>query len=213
VREMRRSSQVAASARHLVACGLVAAVLTTVAACGGSGSGPLAADVAQKGTTICMPAPNPHSTITSWRTPVWFTLDMFANTSNSPLTIESVSLIDPHNVTLRGALVYEMVDSRHPLTQAGGLGDLASSVPAADWARRQRVPGAVISPGRANLYEIVPAVQQKTQRGGYAIGEIVTYQAGGQTYTVTAYTGYVVSRGGNACNPLDSAVLAAFNKQ
>jgi hypothetical protein len=212
---MRRSSQVAASARHLVACCLAfAAVLTTVTACGGSpGTGPLAAEVVQKGAIICVPAPNPHSTITSWHTPVWFTLDMFANTSRSPLTIQAVSLIDPHNVTLRGALVYEMLHSRHPLTQAGGLGDLASSVPAADWSRRQRVPGAVISPGRANLYEIVPAVEQKTPRGGYAIGEVVTYEAGGQTYTVTAYTGYVVSRGGNACNPLDKAVFAAFNKQ
>jgi hypothetical protein len=225
MRPIRASGQAAGSARRLVACALIcAAALITLAACGDSpGAGPLAAAVDQKGMVNCSPAPNPGSAITTWHTPVWFALDMFVNTSRSPLTVESVSLIDPHNLTLRGALVYQMTHSQHPLIQAGALADLANSVPAAYWARRQFVPGAVIAAGHPvrsfaaspslNIYEIVPAVAQKTPHGGWALGEIVTYRAGGQTYTVTAYTGYVVSRGGNACNPFDNAVFAAFKKQ
>jgi hypothetical protein len=225
MRPVRRPGQAAVSRRRLAA-GLVLActvILAVVRACGDSpGTGGLVADVDQKGMANCTPAPLPRSAITTWHSPVWFALDMFVNTSRSPLTVESVSLIDPHNVSLRGALVYEMVHSRFPLLQTGGLADLAASVPAAYWARKQFVPGAVIAAGDPvqsfapspshNVFEIVPAVEQRHPGGGWALGEIVTYRAGGKTYTVTAYTGYIISPSlsQNACQPLDNAVFAAF---
>jgi hypothetical protein len=212
-----------AATRRVVACVLAcAAVLAVVAGCADSPPrGPLAADVAQKSSATCVPAPNPGSAITSWHSTIWFALDMFVNQSRSELTIESVSLIDPHNVTLRGALVYEMAHSQHPLLQTGGLADLGKSVPTADWARRQPVPGAVIAAGHKgmkllpsaslNIYEIVPAVEQKAPGGGWALGEVVSYRASGQTYTVRAYTGYAI--GVPAANSKDScsAQLKAIN--
>jgi hypothetical protein len=222
MRVVRRPGQAAVSTRRLVA-GVVlvcAAVLAIVRACGNdpSATGPLAANVNQKGMANCTPAPLPRSAITTWHSPVWFALDSFVNESRSPLTIESISLIDPHNVRLRGALVYEIVHQRYQLIQSGGLADLASSVPASAWARRQYVPGAVIAAGHPvsdfaapslNLYQIVPAVQQKHPGGGWALGEVVTYRVGGQTYKVTAYSGYIISNGNN-CQSLTNAVFAAF---
>jgi hypothetical protein len=217
----RRAIQAAGGNRRLVACVVLACavILAIVKTCGDSpGAGPLAADVSQKGMAACLPAPNSDSAVTSWHSPVWFAVDLFVNESRSPLTVESVSLIDPHNVRLRGALVYEIVHQRYQLVQTGGLGDLASSVPASAWARRQYVPGAVIAAGHPvsdfaapslNLYQIVPAVQQRHSGGGWALGEVVTYRAGGQTYTVTAYSGYIISNGNN-CQSLTNAVFAAF---
>jgi hypothetical protein len=153
---------------------------------------------------------------------------LFVNESHSPLTIESVSLIDPHNLTLSGALVYEMAHSQHPLLQTGGLADLGKSVPTADWARRQPVPGAVIAAGHPgtkllpspslNIYEIVPAVEQKAPGGGWALGEIVSYQASGQTYTIRAYTGYGIgvptanSHSKNHCTAQLKVINTAFKK-
>jgi hypothetical protein len=220
---LRKLGQAAASTRRLAAVLASAAVLTMLAGCESSQDDPLIAVIVQGGMASCTPAPNPDSAITTWHSPVWFTTAWFVNQSRSPLTIESVTLIDPHNVTVRGVLVYEMAHGRHPLTQDGGLADLAGSVPAADWARRQRVPGAVIGAGRpfknkpstsANLYQIAPAVAQTAPGGGWAIGEVVTYRASGQTYSVRAYVGYGIGvPGADNCTPQIKAINAAFAKQ
>lgn len=207
---------------RLLAVALISGTLAAGCSSGDSRA-PLAADVAQKGFANCIAAPDPGTAITRWDSPVWFALDMFVNESRSPLTIDHVSLIDPHNMALRGALVYEMTHSQHPLIQSGGLADLAMSVPAAYWARRQAVPGAVIAAGHAtanlqpsyslNLYEIVPEISLRKPGGGWALGERVTYRAGGQTYIVTAYTGYGIGVAPNShsyCTPELKAINAAF---
>jgi len=160
--------------------------------------------------------------VTSWDTPIGFALDEFVNVSRAPLTVESVKLIDAHNVILRGAFVYEMAHSLYQLAQAGVLAELRASVPAAAWSRVQTVPGALIRAGHPvanfsrsyslNIWQIVPEVSARTLAGGWALGEVVTYQANGQTYTVTAYTGYAIAPNSNACVSLNRAVFAAFSR-
>jgi hypothetical protein len=160
--------------------------------------------------------------VTSWDTPIGFALDNFVNVSRAPLSVESVKLIDAHNVILRGAFVYEMAHSLHQLTQAGALAELRASVPPAAWSRVQAVPGALIRAGHpvanflrtysVNFWQIVPVVSARTPAGGWALGEVVTYRANGHTYTVTAYTGYVIAPNANACEPLINAVWAAFKR-
>ena len=207
----------AASVRRRVVCGLsCAAIVAGLSACsGGSGSpGPLAVRVQQRGQADCSPAPNPSTATVSWNTPIWFAIDSFANTSGGPLTIKSVSLIDAHNVVLRGAVAYDEGDhSQRELMQTGATADIARSVPPPDWARHQAVPGAVIPPGH-DLWQIFPEVAQVHRGGGWAIGEIVRYSAGGQTYSVKVYTGYgigvplTVDKTG--CSKLLNAILAAW---
>src|SRR4029077_3385868 len=135
-------------------------------------------------------------------------LDMFVNVSRSPLTVESVSLIDPHGLVAHGALVYEMAHSAHPLIQEDGWNHIGTSVPQALWSRYHHALPAAIPAGyptpnflptyKLNIYEIVPNVTATSPNGGWALGEKVTYRANGQTYTVKAYTGYAIGRPSNA---------------
>jgi hypothetical protein len=48
--------------------------------------------------------------------------DGYYNSSASPVEIESVSLIDSHDLVLHGAVVYEMRHSEDPLIQVDGWG-------------------------------------------------------------------------------------------
>jgi hypothetical protein len=148
-------------------------------------------------------APDYRSTgIISWNTPIAFALDSYHNRSRRPLTIESVVLIEPHNVVLHGALLYEMPQSRHPLIMETAWDTLSRYARPRAWAARQAVPGAVIpaprpAAGRGqtarDLYQLVLDISSKTPRGGWAAGEIVTYRTGGQLHAVATYTGYAIA--------------------
>jgi hypothetical protein len=216
------------SARALGLAWVVAAICITaisISACGSADpSAPLAADVAQRADASCVPAPDPGTGITKWNTPIGFALDMFINTSRSSLTVKSVTLIDPHNLILHGAAVYEMSRSQHPLIQEASWQTIGDSIPETLWKRHQAVPGAIIAPGHSvinfrpspslNIYEIVPDVSDATPNGGWALGERVTYESGGRTYTVAAYTGmgigYSPSRGKAYCDAPLNAINNAF---
>lgn len=60
----------------------------------------------------------------------------------------------------------------------------------------------------------MPEVSDATPNGGWALGERVTYKAGGQTYTVAAYTGFAVgfspARGQSYCDAQLKAINEAF---
>lgn len=225
----RRSPGQAGRARRRLACALVPVLIGgggLVSACGsGDSSGPLAADVAQRGYASCVPAPDPGTGgIKAWDTPIGFALDMFVNTSRSPIKVESVALMDPHGLILHGALVYEMAHSRHPLIEEDAWGEMGTGVPAALWQARQAVPGAIIPRGHPvtsfkpayslNLYEIVPDVSDATPNGGWALGEAVKYESEGHTWTVRAYTGlaigYSPARGQSFCTAQIKAINDAF---
>jgi hypothetical protein len=221
-----------ASVRRLARALSVASVLAVaVSACGGPGSGPfrpgsgpLVAATAQKGFVSCEPAPNPDvRSINRWNSPIGFALDTFVNVSRSPLTVESVSLIDPHGLVAHGAIVYEMAHSMHPLDQEDGWSEIGTEVPQALWTRYHHAVPAVIPAGypasnfrpsyKLNLYEIVPDVTATSPNGGWALGEEVTYKADGQTYTVKAYTGYAISHPSDPltfCDVQRNAIESAF---
>jgi hypothetical protein len=201
-----------------------AAVMAIVSACAsGTDPAPLAVDAVQRGSASCVPAPNPPD-ITAWNTRIGFALDNFVNVSRERLTVESVSLIDPHNLILHGALVYEEAHSQHAMISETAFSAIGNSVPASARAGIQQVPGAVIAPGfptqsfaprySLNIWEVVPDISLVRPGGGWAIGISVRYRAGGQTYTARAYTGYgigvaaAVSK--NYCTPQLNAITAAF---
>jgi hypothetical protein len=185
-----------------------------------SGGQPLADGTAQEGMKVCVPAPNPGVT-QAWNSPVAFTANYYYNPSSAPVEIESVSLIEPHNLVLRAIAVYEMRHAEHPLgegfpwSQVGQTGDPVA------WAHRQGVPGAVIPPepsadgppkpsGTRDEYQIVVGVAAATSAGGWAIGHQVTYRQGNRQYTIRTYTGYGIAPPGKATQPRCDAEMAAI---
>jgi len=203
------------AAAALAAAGLAA---TAVSGCAASASGPLVTDLIQRGMSTCLPIPDPGAHVYGWATPIAFTTQMFVNEAPVRVTVQSVSLIDPHNMVLRGAIVYEMPHSQHPLIMNGTVANLAASVPAALWARHQSVPGAVIAPGHRvrsfrpsysmSIWEIAPVVAKRNPGGAWALGEIVTYEARGHAYTVEAQIGWAI---GSSRGPLSQSCKAPMN--
>jgi hypothetical protein len=204
--------------RILAAC--VGCVLL-LSGCGSQGSQPpLTTETYQKQIS-CSPAPNPPLGVPRWNSPIGFSRGMFYNQSDEPLTVESVSLLDAHNLVLHQAVVYDMIRSQNPLSPEWGWNSSAGHGPAAQWAARQRVPGAVIpaEDGRLSisaldakkpdLYEIAVDLSDASSAGGWALGEVVKYRAGGTTYTLTFLVGMAI---GAASQPIGSACNAPIYK-
>jgi hypothetical protein len=169
---------------------------------------------------------SPADGLDSWATPVAYAEDMYWNQGSAPLTVESVSLLDPHNLILHGSLVYEMAHARHPLPISWAWADVGSKVPPSEWRARQPIPGAVSPPSaspvetngtlsnKVNLYEIVLDISAATPVGGWALGEVVTYKAGGVSYVFTAKTGLGIGTSRlpakDSCNAQITAIVAGF---
>jgi len=178
------------------------AVTALLAGCSSDSPAPLVAAIQQKGATICAPAPDPPADITAWNTDVGFVMNYFFDQGSAPVKIRSVALIDPHGLALRGAVVYEMARSLHPLANAEPWNRIATGAGPEQWLHRQHVPGAVIPPEGSSalsgphardLYQIAADIQADSPAGGWTIGLLVTYLSGGQTYTVNAYIGYAIA--------------------
>jgi hypothetical protein len=210
----------------MIRCSALAASALLLAACSaGSAGQPLAMGTVQKGATACAEAPNeaPSTRIPAWNSPVGYALDWYYNASASPVEIESVSLIDAHNLILRGAIVYEMPHSENPLVQAGGWPTFPQYANPRLWARRQSIPGAVIpaqtstisapGPNARDEYQVALDISAKTPRGGYAIGDQLTYRQGNTQYTIRTYTGYAIGPPGTdgpKCQAQENAIAAAW---
>jgi hypothetical protein len=168
----------------------------------------------------------------AWNSRIGFALDTYYNQSRLALTVGSVRLLDPHNLVAHGGLVYEMYQDQHPLISATLWDKMGQGAPARQWAARRAIPGAVIAPGHGlppgllpsrhfNSWEVAVDVSAVKPGGGWALGEVVTYRAGGRRYTVTAETGIAIGSGhaeggsipedGN-CAAQDKAIGAAFNR-
>jgi hypothetical protein len=187
---------------------LTAAVLS---ACGGAGGGGLV-EATLPGSGYCTP-PVPR-----WNSPMGFTSDWYANQGLGPAVIVSLRLISPHGLVLHGALVYEMRHDLHTLYIANPWPKVGFGAPADLWAQRQPIPGAVIPPGHSkyalikfstqnNIYVIAEDVTATTPRGGWALGEVVTYRSGRGTWTVEAHTGIAIGTAG----PQADSCGAPFN--
>jgi hypothetical protein len=152
-----------------------------------------------------------------------FTTDWYANQGRQPAIIVSLKLLAPHDLLLHGAVVYEMKHSWYSLYQANPWSRISQGAPASLWAQRQPIPGAVIPPGHAknvlirasrqdNLYVIVEEISATSPVGGWALGEKVTYQSGGATYTVEDHTGIAIASTTVPFPQRCNAALHAFNE-
>lgn len=91
-----------------------------------------------------------------------------------PVTVESVSLIAPHNLVVHKAVVF--ADTGPALPWDTGWSQEGSGNLAAAWARRQPVPGGVIPPGSQQkgsahnhghvMYQIAEAAECPASVGG-----------------------------------------------
>jgi hypothetical protein len=212
--------------RNSAALALVATALMTAACSAGSGAvAPLRMGTIQKGAKACAEAPDqyPSAGIPAWNSPVAYALNWYYNSSASPIKLESVSLIDAHNLILHGAIVYEMPHSENPLSQASGWVEISQSANPGLWARRQSIPGAVIPPQTSTIsapgpdardeYQVALDISAKTPAGGYAIGDQITYRQGNAQYTIRSYTGYAVGPPGTdgpKCQAQENAITAAW---
>jgi hypothetical protein len=152
---------------------------------------------------------------------------MYYNQSGAPVTVTSVSLLDPHNLTLHGAVLYEMAHYAHALTPISGWEDEEEGSLPSDWARRQPIPGAVIpaedgpisgsqfAARRPNTYQVAVDVSVAARAPGWALGVVMNYTASGQHYTLTLWAGMgVAPTTGNmasACEQTSKAIQAGFN--
>jgi len=173
------------------------------------------------GNRICVEVPNPNRIVgvPTWNTPIGFNFNWYDNQSSTPVKIESVSLISPHNLILHRAISYRgTLESPNMSGYAWNL--LRKGATASDWAHRQGIPGAVIPPQTAHdislrpnepAYSIVLDVSSKTAAGGYAIGQKVTYSQGENQYTIRSYTGYAMAPPGPRgakCDAYEKAIAA-----
>jgi len=210
----------------------VAALLVTAAsvvslpACSSASAPPIALETTQKDVVACIPTPDPLAGASSWNSAVGSAIGMYYNQSGSPVTVTSVSLLDPHNLTLHGAVLYEMAHYAHALTPISGWKDEEEGALASDWARRQPIPGAVIpaedgpisasqfAAKRANTYQVAVDVSVATRAPGWALGVVMNYTASGRRYTLTLWAGMgVAPTTGNmtsACEQTSKAIQAGM---
>ncbi len=153
---------------------------------------------------------------------------MFYNQSENPVTIKSVSLLKPHNLALRGATVYTMLRSRYPLPlEWSWQEDGAPYVPESQWNLRTQAPGTVIpaedgkissaalNSKAPDLYEIAVGASLESHANGWALGEVVTYEQSGKTYTLKYLTGMAISVAtpetfSTSCNQPVATLKASF---
>ena len=211
---MRERLKAGNRVRRLTGAGGVAAGITLaavlIAACSGPGvttadlrARALRSAVVPKGLVTCITAPNVKSTgIDKWDTPIGFAFDNYYNRARSPLTIESVSLVDPHNLILHRALLYKIGPTRQSLIQEFAWTGLGQAARPDAWTDRQAIPGAAMPAERSaqpagsaarDSYQLVLDISSRTPLGGWAAGETVRYSSAGQSYTTTTYTGYAIA--------------------
>lgn len=187
---------------------------------------PLISHTAQKEISSCIPAPDKPAGIDHFDSPIGLTSGLFYNQSAQPITVESVSLLNPHYLVLHGAIVYKMAHYSHPLSPALAWSQESMGVPKSEWNLRQPVPGAIIPPEegvlassdfpikRPDVYEIALDVSATSPAGGWAVGEVVKYRAGTNSYSLTLMTGLAIGGAlqstADPCSAPLKAISAAF---
>jgi hypothetical protein len=180
----------------------------------------------QKGVTMCLSAGGHGSSISRWDTPVGMAFGMYYNQSWAPAKVMSVSLVDPHNLAVRGAVLYKMPQDQHPIPYAWPWEDeIAGGEPRPEWAARQQLPGAVIPPeggpapanftaAHPDVYQVAAEVQAIAPGPAWASGYVATYRVTGGTYAVKLLAGLAIVDGattGSACDGAQAAINADWN--
>jgi hypothetical protein len=115
---------------------------------------------------------------------------ILANTGTSPVTVTSVKLPSPRGVTMTPAWLMPQYKPPHgSLSYVGdGLPYPPTSWPT--WPDRQAIPGAVIKPHQAlNLLFGITRTAARLVRAG---APVITYTAGGNTYTLQAHWAFIL---------------------
>lgn len=196
---------------------LLLAALTAMpaAACGSSTPpNPMMLYSAQEAFIGCITAPDPGTGIIRRDSQIGYYGGIYYNQSSGPVTMESVSLLHPHNLIFHGAAVYKMAHFKISLPYEWAWGKEGTAHSATQWAAiRQRIPGATIPPENGpiapadfmrlnpDVYEIAVDMSAASPAGGWTPGVVVTYRAGGTTYTSTLMVGLAI---GSAAKPLSS---------
>ena len=183
---------------------------------------PLTVETAQAGMSFCAPAPDPGTAITHWDSQVGALAGMYYNSSAYPVTLESVSLLSPHNLVLHGAAVYEMDHYRNSLaivsawSQEASYGRVRTSPQAIPGAviPAERGPLADLPVARPNVYEIAVDISDASRAGGWALGISVDYRYLGNTYNFKLMIGISIGSAGGSpgggCAALMKAIQAGF---
>ncbi len=183
------------------------------------GPSPLYVDVQQHSAIFCAQEPAGH-----WDAPIGFTGGAYYNQSAKPLSIEAVSLIDPHGVILRSSLVYEQLHYKYPLPLDMQWSQFVHYSAPAQWAARQAIPGAVLPPGRPfkfslhlTVYQIAVEIVPTSPRGGWTDGLLVKYKTNGTSYTARSYTGWAIApkaatKDGPFCTWQENGIHAAWGR-
>ena len=170
---------------------------------------------AQEAVIGCIPAPDPGTGINRWDSQIGYYGGIYYNQSSGPVTVASVSLLHPHNLIFHGAAVYKVAHYKISLSYEWAWGQEGKAHSATQWAAiRQRIPGATIPPENGpiapadfprlnpDVYEIAVDMSAASPAGGWTPGVVVTYRAGGTTYTSTLMVGLAI---GSAAKPLSSS--------
>lgn len=197
-----------------------------VCACGSS-TPQLTLVSAQKALIMCAPAPDPEAGVTRWDSPVGFYGGIYYNQSSVHVTMESVSLLSPHNLILHGAAVYEVAHFDIALPYEWAWGHEGTRYSAAQWAAiRQPVPGAILPPEndpiavndfmklRPDVYEVAVDMSAASPAGGWAAGVVVKYRAGSTAYTSTLMVGLSVGSAtslSSECAPARRSIQEIWN--
>jgi hypothetical protein len=169
--------------------GALLATAALLAACSTDGPPPLAAGGFAAGG-LCAPLALGHPV-----TDGFYILD---NTSTSAVTVTSVKLASSsHGLAMTTPWLIPL--SKSPRGGSGYAGEQVyppTSWPT--WPQRQRIPGAVIKP-----HQELNLVLGLTRTGpqGHTPGPVITYTAGGNTYTLQEHSGFVIVAPHTRCPP------------
>jgi hypothetical protein len=112
-----------------------------------------------------------------WYTPFGYAVGFYYNQASTPVKIESVKLIDPHNVVLRSVIVDEMADYQFPLPLYQVRSQFSHGLPWAQWNARAACTWRPAAPGQPwkesnrnnlNVYQIGVEMSAASPRGGWA---------------------------------------------
>lgn len=165
--------------RTLLTLGTLLIAVASLAGCSSS-PGPLGSG-GVKGTQ-CSPSP--------LGVPVTEGIYVLANAGTSPVTIKSVRLPSPHGTVMTSAWLI-------PVEKTAGGGILVGAgypyppTHWAEWYRRVAVAGAVIRPHEG--LNLVFGLTRTTAAAGHTSGPVITYSAGGSTYSLQEQVGFVIT--------------------
>jgi hypothetical protein len=119
------------------------------------------------------------------------------NTGNSLVTVTSVKLPSPHGVTMTQAWLMPQYKPPHGSLSSVGDGFPYPPTRWPTWPNRQAIPGAVIKPHQAlNLFFGLTRTADRRVEAG---APVITYTAGGNTYTLQTQWAWVLLAAHSHC--------------